>query len=66
MIIKGIVPNELLDNVFMASAIDDDIDLHPRNKRIPSSRLAWAAVNLAYDNFDNQLDRPLFGPQPTR
>ena len=66
MINKGIVPNELLDNVFMAAAIDDDIDLHPRNKRIPASRLAWAAVNLAYDNFDSQLDRPLFGPQPTR
>ena len=29
----GYVPNELMDNVFMGVAMDDDIDLHPKNKR---------------------------------
>ena len=29
----GYVPNDLMENVFMAVAIDDDIDLHPKNKR---------------------------------
>ena len=57
----GYVPNELMENVFMAVAMDDDIDLHPKNKRLPASRLAWAASNLVYGNTDN----PLYGPQPT-
>ena len=47
------------ENVFMAVAIDDDIDLHPKNKRIPASRLGWAAANLVY----GQEDKPLQGPQ---
>jgi len=49
------------DNVFMAVAIDDDIDLHPKNKRLPASRLGWAAANLVY----GQEDKPLQGPQLT-
>ena len=57
----GFVPNSVLENVFMAAAMDDDIDLHPKNKRLPASRLAWAASNLVYGNTDN----PLQGPQPT-
>ena len=47
------------DNVFMAAAIDDDIDLHPKNKRLPASRLGWAAANLVY----GQDDKPLEGPR---
>merc|ERR1711936_311411 len=57
----GYVPNDVMQNVFMAAAMDDDIDLHPKNKRIPSTRLAWAASNLVYGNTEN----PLHGPQPT-
>ena len=57
----GYVPNHVMKNVFMAAAMDDDIDLHPKNKRIPSTRLAWAASNLVYGNTEN----PLYGPQPT-
>ena len=57
----GYVPNGRMVNVFMAVAIDDDIDLHPRNKRLPATRLAWAAANLAY----NLTERPLSGPQIT-
>merc|ERR1719450_789722 len=55
----GHVPNELMENVFMAVAVDDDIDLHPKNKRLPATRLAWAASNLVYGN----TDLPLQGPQ---
>ena len=29
----GYVPNELMENVFMGVAMDDDINLHPKNKR---------------------------------
>merc|ERR1719384_132134 len=57
----GFVPNQLMENVFMAVAMDDDIDLHPKNKRLPATRLAWAASNLVYNNTDS----PLYGPQPT-
>ena len=56
----GYVPNDVMKNVFMAAAMDDDIDLHPKNKRIPSTRLAWAASNLVYGKTEN----PLYGPQP--
>merc|ERR1711971_935971 len=44
----------------MAAAMDDDIDLHPQNKRLPASRLAWAASNLVY----GMTDKPINGPQP--
>ena len=57
----GFTPNPVMENVFMAAAMDDDIDLHPKNKRLPASRLAWAASHLVYGNTDN----PLYGPQPT-
>ena len=56
----GYVPNQYLENVFMAAAMDDDIDLHPKNKRLPATRLAWAASNLAY----GMTDKPLAGPLP--
>ena len=46
----GYVPNDVMQNVFMAAAMDDDIDLHPKNKRLPSSRLdgngGSAALNM--------------------
>ena len=58
---NGHVPAFGWDNVFMAVAIDDDIDLHPKNKRLPASRLGWAAANLVY----GQEDKPLQGPQLT-
>ena len=62
----GFVPNQRLQNVFMAAAMDDDIDLHPKNKRLPSSRLAWAALNQVYGDMYNSTDQapPLRGPQP--
>ena len=50
-----------MEHVFMATAVDDDIDLHPKNKRLPAERLAWAATNLAY----GITERPLAGPLPT-
>ena len=50
----GYVPNDRLEYVFMAAAMDDDIDLHPKNKRLPSSRLAWAALNLVYGGNSQQ------------
>jgi len=57
----GYVPNDIMEHVFMATAVDDDIDLHPKNKRLPAERLAWAATNLAY----GITERPLAGPLPT-
>ena len=62
----GFVPNHDLKNVFMAVAMDDDIDLHPKNKRLPSSRLSWAALNLVYgDLYEDLLALPpLMGPRP--
>ena len=62
----GFVPNQRLQNVFMAAAMDDDIDLHPKNKRLPSSRLAWAALAQVYgDMYESpDLAPPLRGPQP--
>ncbi len=44
--------------MFMAVAIDDDIDLHPKNKRLPASRLGWAAANLVYGQDDKPLGAP--------
>ena len=49
----------------MAAAMDDDIDLHPKNKRLPSSRLAWAALNLVYGakyDEDDTSRPPLSAP----
>ena len=56
----GPVPNTELEQVFMAVAVDDDIDLHPKNKRLPAERLAWAAANLVY----GVEERPLGAPTP--
>ena len=56
----GPVPNTELENVFMAVAVDDDIDLHPKNKRLPAERLGWAAANLVY----GLEERPLGAPTP--
>ena len=56
----GPVPNTELENVFMAVAVDDDIDLHPKNKRLPAERLGWAAANLVY----GLGERPLGAPTP--
>ena len=56
----GYTPNPVLENVFMAVAIDDDVDLHPKNKRLPATRLGWAASHLVFGN----QERPLHGPLP--
>ena len=56
----GPVPNTELEQVFMAVAVDDDIDLHPKNKRLPAERLGWAAANLVY----GVEERPLGAPTP--
>ena len=56
----GFTPNPVMENVFMAAAIDDDIDLHPKNKRLPATRLGWAGLHLVY----GQTSLPLYGPQP--
>ena len=44
---------EATEKVFMAVAVDDDIDLHPKNKRLPATRLGWAAASMVYG-----LERP--------
>lgn len=62
----GYVPNDNMDNVFMASAVDDDIDLHPQNKQLPATRLAWAAMAQVYPEANEMLGRPLLGPVVTR
>jgi len=62
----GYVPNERMENVFMAVALDtyDDKEgypgnLHPRYKQIVAERLAIAGLNTAYD-----LNFPTNGPFP--
>ena len=52
---------DALNNVFMATSVDDDFNLHPKNKRLPATRLGWAAANMVYD----LQDRPLHGPLPS-
>ena len=47
-----------VSNVFMAVTVDDDFDLHPKNKRLPASRLGWAAASSVYS-----LERPWAGPE---
>ena len=47
-----------VSNVFMAVTLDDDFDLHPKNKRLPATRLGWAAANRVYS-----LERPAAGPE---
>ena len=47
-----------VSNVFMAVTVDDDFDLHPKNKRLPATRLGWAAANRVYN-----LERPGAGPE---
>ena len=58
----GFAPNDVLENVFMATAIDSDIQLHPTNKRLPATRLSWAALNLVYGN----ISAPIRGPHPMK
>ena len=58
----GFAPNEEMENVFMATAVDSDIDLHPVNKRLPATRLGWAAANLVYGN----TTAPIRGPHPEK
>ena len=50
--------SENVTNVFMAVTVDDDFDLHPKNKRLPATRLGWAAANKVYS-----LERPGAGPE---
>ena len=39
---------------------DQESGIHPRNKQLPSQRLAWAGLNIAYD----QDTFPTNGPYP--
>ena len=48
-----------VSNVFMAVTVDDDFDLHPKNKRLPATRLGWAAANKVY----SLQARPGAGPE---
>lgn len=59
----GYVPNNDLKNVFMGVAIDTydkESGIHPRNKQLPSQRLAWAGLNIAY----GMTRYPVYGPFP--
>jgi len=60
----GFVPNEVMENVFMAVSLDtfDSVNgIHPTNKQIPSQRLAFAGLNVAY----GLTDYPTNGPFPS-
>ena len=54
----GQVPNKHQPNVFMATAIDSDHDLHPQSKRPTATRLYWAALNIAYGQSEKPLQSP--------
>ena len=59
----GYVPNEVLEDTFMAVSLDtydEENGIHPRNKQLPSKRLASAGLNVAY----NLKDWPTNGPFP--
>ena len=63
----GVVPNFLMQNVFMSSPLDtfDPKDgypgnIHPRYKQIAALRLAYAGLNVAYDD----KSYPAGGPFP--
>jgi sialate O-acetylesterase len=60
---RAIVPNRVLENTFMAVAIDtyDETNgIHPRYKQIVGQRLAIAGMNVAYGNSSF----PANGPHP--
>ena len=60
----GIVPNEYLENVFMAVALDTfDADaptgtVHPRYKQIVAERLSLAGLNIAYGRREYPTNGP--------
>ena len=59
----GYVPNEDLPDSFMAVSLDtydEENGIHPRNKQLPSKRLASAGLNVAY----GLKDFPTNGPFP--
>ena len=59
----GYVPNAVLQNVFMAVSLDtydEESGIHPRNKQLPSKRLATAGLNVAY----GLSGFPANGPRP--
>ena len=58
----GYLPNEELPNAFLALSLDtyDEDRLHPRNKQLPSKRLACSGLNMAY----GLKEWPLNGPFP--
>ena len=39
---------------------DKESGIHPRNKQLPSQRLAWAGLNIAY----GMTRYPVYGPFP--
>ena len=61
---RAIVPNSVLQNVFMAIAIDtydEPNGIHPRYKQIVGQRLTIAGMNVAYGNSSF----PTNGPHPS-
>jgi len=62
----GIVPNENLENVFMAVAMDTyDANspigtVHPRYKKIVAERLSYAGLNIAYGMKNYPTNGPYF------
>lgn len=59
----GYTPNDVLQNVFMAVSLDtydEEYGIHPRNKQLPSKRLATAGLNVAY----GLKEYPTHGPFP--
>ena len=64
---EGSVPNAMLPNTFMATAVDTHDPqspwgvIHPRDKLTVAVRMAWACLNQVY----SMPDLPSKGPQPT-
>ena len=59
----GYVPNDVLQDVFMGVSLDtydEENGIHPRNKQLPSSRLASAGLHVAY----GLQEYPDNGPRP--
>merc|ERR550519_1692213 len=58
---RGTVPNDRMENVFMAVAIDtydEENGIHPRNKQIVGERLVTTGLSVAYGD----PEYPTHGP----
>ena len=61
--ISGVI-SDFMVNGQCGSIMDDAIDIHPKNKCLPSERLAWAALNLNYNldlESEDDLDQDAYG-----